>query len=90
MLNRRMPNGMYGGVRGERKSPLLDRDTPGGVLRASGTRPAPTGAERRPAVLARAGIRRATVIEPECGISRDYGKRLQSRNVHLDVSGDCL
>ncbi len=24
MLNRRMPNGMYGGVRGERKSPLLD------------------------------------------------------------------
>jgi len=25
MLNRRMPNGMYGGVRGERKSPLLDR-----------------------------------------------------------------
>jgi len=23
-LNRRMPNGMYGGVRGERKSPLLD------------------------------------------------------------------
>ena len=26
MLNRRMPNGMYGGVRGERKSPLLDRN----------------------------------------------------------------
>ena len=25
LLNRRMPNGMYGGVRGERKSPLLDR-----------------------------------------------------------------
>ena len=24
MLNRRMPNGMYGGVRGEKKSPLLD------------------------------------------------------------------
>ena len=24
MLNRRMPKGMYGGVRGERKSPLLD------------------------------------------------------------------
>ena len=24
MLNRRMPNGTYGGVRGERKSPLLD------------------------------------------------------------------
>ena len=24
-MNRRMPNGMYGGVRGERKSPLLDR-----------------------------------------------------------------
>ena len=24
MLNRRMPNGMYGGVRGEIKSPLLD------------------------------------------------------------------
>src|SRR5699024_9615887 len=24
MLNRRMPNGMYGGVRGERKPPLLD------------------------------------------------------------------
>ena len=23
-MNRRMPNGMYGGVRGERKSPLLD------------------------------------------------------------------
>lgn len=23
-LNRRMPNGTYGGVRGERKSPLLD------------------------------------------------------------------
>ena len=28
------------------------------VLRASGTRPAPTEAERRPAVLARAGIQR--------------------------------
>ncbi len=26
MLNRRMPNGMYGGVRGERKSPLLDQN----------------------------------------------------------------
>ena len=26
MLNRRMPNGMYGGVRGERKSPLLDSE----------------------------------------------------------------
>ena len=24
ILNRRMPNGMYGGVRGEIKSPLLD------------------------------------------------------------------
>jgi len=24
MLNRRMPNGTYGGVRGERKTPLLD------------------------------------------------------------------
>jgi len=24
MLNRRMPNGTYGGVRGEKKSPLLD------------------------------------------------------------------
>lgn len=24
MLNRRMPNGMYGGVRGEVQSPLLD------------------------------------------------------------------
>lgn len=23
-MNRRMPNGMYGGVRGESKSPLLD------------------------------------------------------------------
>lgn len=23
-MNRRMPNGTYGGVRGERKSPLLD------------------------------------------------------------------
>lgn len=23
-MNRRMPNGMYGGVRGERKSPLLN------------------------------------------------------------------
>lgn len=23
-MNRRMPNGMYGGVRGEKKSPLLD------------------------------------------------------------------
>ena len=29
-MNRRMPNGMYGGVRGERKSPLLD--WPGGAL----------------------------------------------------------
>ena len=29
-MNRRMPNGMYGGVRGERKSPLLDCDTPVG------------------------------------------------------------
>ena len=34
------------------------RDTPGGALRASGTRLAPTKAERRPAGLARAGIRR--------------------------------
>ena len=24
MLNRRMPSGMYGGVRGEKESPLLD------------------------------------------------------------------
>ena len=24
-----MPNGMYGGVRGERKSPLLDCNSPG-------------------------------------------------------------
>ena len=27
VLNRRMPNGTYGGVRGERKSPLLDWKT---------------------------------------------------------------
>ena len=27
-MNRRMPNGMYGGVRGERKSPLLDCNKP--------------------------------------------------------------
>ena len=36
------------------------------VLRAGGTRPAPTEAKRRPAVLARAGIRRAAVIKWQC------------------------
>ena len=29
-MNRRMPNGMYGGVRGERKAPLLDWGKSGG------------------------------------------------------------
>ena len=41
------------------------RDKPGKMLHASGMRPAPTGAERRPAVLARAYIRRATASEQQ-------------------------
>ena len=34
MLNRRMPNGMYGGVRGERKSPLLNCKGAGNMTEA--------------------------------------------------------
>lgn len=41
------------------------RDKPGKVLHASGMRPAPTGAERRRAVLARASIQRATASEQQ-------------------------